>query len=243
MRAGPVRPVPPRLRGPGRCGARPVRASAAGADQHPFHRARHGPSAAVRLALGQHGLHRLHEFPAAGRGQPAQPGEVTGEPADLARVGRARRVALGAQFGADADGGAGERLVEGGGVAGRLQHHVLPLGVADARRVAGAFVQQRVRVRDQGGRPDRAALGCRRCVRAFHRGGALRPRVGRDQGGCVEGADDDGRAAAVRGGLGDAGPHPLLAAQVEYGDARALGGVPAQGPSRQEGGAAQRFGW
>ena len=76
---------------PGREAAAPV------ADQHPLHRAGDGPAAAERLALGEHGLQRLDQFAAAGRGQAAQPGQVDGQPDGLAGLGRAGRVPGGAQ--------------------------------------------------------------------------------------------------------------------------------------------------
>ncbi|GAA3310273.1 hypothetical protein GCM10020295_76910 [Streptomyces cinereospinus] len=91
-RAGQAQPRHLGLDRGGEAAARRLRgrAPAARADEHPLHRPRHGPPPPVRLTLREHRLHGLHQFAAPGRGQPAQPGEVRGEPADLPRVGGAR---------------------------------------------------------------------------------------------------------------------------------------------------------
>ena len=199
----------------------------AGADQDLFERTGDGPPPAEGFALGEDGLDGFDELAAAGGGVAAQPGEVTGEADDLPSVGRTGGVVLGAQGGADPDGGGGERLGEALRVSAGVQDGVLPLRVADARRVAGAGVEQRVGVRDQ--REDVPGV-----VRA---GRFLRRDRAAQQGGGVEGADDHGDPAPAGRGGPDAGTHPGLAAQVVRVDAGAGLGVVAQGPADQEGSA------
>lgn len=144
---------------PARRGGGRGRSAGAVADQDPFQGAGDGTAPAQGFALGEGALDGFDEFAAPRRGQSAQPGEVGGEPDDLAGVGGTAGVVLGPQPGADADGGAGEGLGQPFRVAGRREDLVLPFGVADAGRVAGAFVEQRVRVRDEGNRPGRRVGG------------------------------------------------------------------------------------
>ncbi|CAM5610201.1 hypothetical protein SHIRM173S_04115 [Streptomyces hirsutus] len=111
--------------------------SGAGSDEYAFEGPGDGAARAVGLAAPQHRLHGFQEFTAAGGGQVAQAGQVTGHPDDLPAVRRAVGVALFAQGGADADRGADQRLVQRGRVPGGVQDGVLPLRVPDSGRVAG----------------------------------------------------------------------------------------------------------
>lgn len=109
-----------------------------GSDQYLFEGPGHGTARAIGLAAPEHRLHGFQELAAAGGGQAAQAGQVTGHPDDLPAVRRAVGVALFAQGGADADRGADQRLVQQRRVPGGVQDGVLPLRVPDAGRVAGA---------------------------------------------------------------------------------------------------------